>query len=171
MTPTARRAADAAIVAWLRAAHPLDGHRLWAAYIALPDEVDVAGWWTDTRPGSRIALPRVTAEGLVWHRWASDDGLVPGAWGLAEPPPTLPVVSPEAIDGFLVPGRAFDAAGGRLGRGGGYYDRTLAAARADAWTIGVGYACQHVQALPRDPWDRPVGLLLDERGPRPPRRA
>ena len=75
-----------------------------------------------------------------------------------------------AIDGFVVPGRAFDASGRRLGRGGGYYDRALALARPEAWTVGVGYACQHQQALPHDPWDRSVGLLLDERGARAPQR-
>lgn len=171
LTPTERTEADARICAWLATHRPLRRGQLFAAYVALPDEVDVQAWWRAAAVEVPIALPRVTADGLVWHAVTANEVLVRGAWGVQEPSVEAPVVPVAAIDGFVVPGRAFDAAGRRLGRGGGYYDRALAQARADAWTIGVGYACQQHEALPHDPWDRPVGLLLDERGARTPRRG
>ena len=170
MTPAERGVADAQICAWLATHRPLRRGQLFAAYVALPDEVDVAAWWRAAAAEVPIALPRVTADGLVWHAVTANEVLVRGAWGVQEPSVEAPVVAITAIDGFVVPGRAFDASGRRLGRGGGSSDRALALARPEAWTVGVGYACQHQQALPHDPWDRSVGLLLDERGARAPQR-
>ena len=72
-----------------------------------------------------------------------------------------PAPAPAAV---LVPGVAFDAAGGRLGRGGGFYDRSLAALPAGVRLIGVCFACQLVERVPREPHDALVHAVVTERG-------
>ena len=65
---------------------------------------------------------------------------------------------------------AFDRRGGRLGQGGGYYDRTLAALRATAWPpafVGLAYAGQEVERVPTDEHDQKLDAILTERGYRP----
>jgi 5-formyltetrahydrofolate cyclo-ligase len=65
----------------------------------------------------------------------------------------------------LVPGVAFDEAGGRLGRGGGFYDRSLAALRATGavYAVGLAYEAQMAARVPRDAWDEPVDVVATER--------
>jgi 5-formyltetrahydrofolate cyclo-ligase len=67
---------------------------------------------------------------------------------------------------LLVPLLAFDAAGWRLGYGGGFYDRTLAALRARAPTLAVGfaYAAQEVPEVPREPFDQRLDAVVTEAG-------
>lgn len=115
-----------------------------AAYAAMPGEVDLAGLLAE-QPGRRWVFPRISGHGLIFHRVrnAADD-LCPGPWGILEPSPTLPEIPVADIDAFLCPGLAFDPAGGRLGRGRGFYDRLLASARPDALKIGVCHAGQLV---------------------------
>ena len=62
-----------------------------------------------------------------------------------------------------MPGVTFDTKGGRLGFGGGYYDRLLALPMAaSALTIGLAYAFQVVPRLPAESWDKPVDILVTE---------
>lgn len=72
----------------------------------------------------------------------------------------LPDPPPGAVDLFIAPGVAFDQAGNRLGRGGGYYDRLLAG--VDVPIIGLAYTCQIVSRLPREKYDIPVSTLIHE---------
>jgi 5-formyltetrahydrofolate cyclo-ligase len=70
----------------------------------------------------------------------------------------------------LLPLLGFDAAGTRLGMGGGYYDRSFAFRQGRAappLLVGVGFACQELPALAPEPWDVPLDALLTERGFRP----
>jgi 5-formyltetrahydrofolate cyclo-ligase len=69
----------------------------------------------------------------------------------------------ERIDAVLVPGVAFDHEGGRLGRGGGYYDRLLAQ-MGDTLTIGTAFECQLESELPRETHDRAVRFIATEKG-------
>jgi 5-formyltetrahydrofolate cyclo-ligase len=63
-------------------------------------------------------------------------------------------------DAVLVPGLGFDVNGGRLGRGGGFYDRLLAA--GTACRVGVAFECQVVEALPLEPHDRRMEFIITE---------
>lgn len=92
--------------------------------------------------------------------------LIPGQLGVWEP-----VRAPErrlevsALKTVLVPGLAFSAQGGsRLGRGKGYYDRTLASADAGCRRIGVCFTCQMRETVPHEPHDVPVQAIVTERG-------
>ena len=141
---------------------------------ALPESIAlegrcIAGYWPvrgeiDPRPlllalRRPIALPvtgpRSTA--LEFRLWRPGDALVPGPFGLSEP--TGPLVEPDVL---LVPLLAFDASGNRLGYGGGYYDRTIAATGALA--IGAAHAAQEAAAVPVGPDDRPLDGVLTEAG-------
>ncbi len=93
------------------------------------------------------------------------EDLLPGRYGVLEPPSGRPGRALEDGDLVLVPGLAFDRSGHRLGRGGGYWDRTIPAIRPEGLVlIGVGFAWQQVEQVPHGPDDRRVDALLSEAG-------
>ncbi len=65
---------------------------------------------------------------------------------------------------MLLPLVAWDRTGTRLGMGSGWYDRTLARDTIRASRVGVGWALQEADALPRDDWDLPLDAVVTERG-------
>jgi len=87
-----------------------------------------------------------------------DAQLMPGAFGVREPSPDLPVIPVKRIDAFLCPGLAFDPHGARLGRGRGFYDRMLSKARPGALKIGV---CFPWQIVP-DVFPEAHDVIMDE---------
>jgi len=115
--------------------------------------------------GHVIALPAIVARAqpLRFHRWNATDALQDHAYGVKEPLGSAEMVVPDVL---LVPLLAFDASGFRLGYGGGYYDRTLAALRAmkPILAIGIAYAGQEVDAVPHDGHDQKLDGLLSESG-------
>jgi 5-formyltetrahydrofolate cyclo-ligase len=115
--------------------------------------------------GHPLALPRVEgkAKPLVFHRWREGEKLVIHKFGMSEPSVDSEIVAPDVL---LVPLLAFDADGYRLGYGGGFYDRTLDALRAQKaiLAIGVAYAGQEVGELPRAPHDHVLDAVLTEKG-------
>ncbi|MBX3742854.1 MAG: 5-formyltetrahydrofolate cyclo-ligase [Akkermansiaceae bacterium] len=116
-----------------------------SVYAPLPGEVDITPLVAEF-PHLRWVFPRVEGSELVLHVVndpATD--LEPGAFGIREPKPGLPVVDLFHVDAFLCPGLAFDEFGGRLGRGRGFYDRLLEHARGDALKVGV---CHKEQLVP-----------------------
>lgn len=114
-----------------------------AGYWPIATEIDVRPLWRGLKAAARCALPVVVEAGaaLQFRRWALIEDLEDGPHGTRQPMAAAPIVRPQIV---LVPLLAFDAEGGRLGQGGGYYDRTLAALRSDGpvTAIGVGYALQ-----------------------------
>ena len=112
--------------------------------------------------GAHIAFPRVTAKdaALDFHLVPDGEILAPGRFGIHEPLSHWPQVMPRLL---LVPLLAYDDQGYRLGTGGGYYDRTLAAL-AGARAIGIAYGGQRMEDLPREPHDYPLDAILTEHG-------
>jgi len=108
---------------------------------------------------------------LLWFaRWRPDTPLHPNRFGIPEPDPMgEPRWRAPYLNLVLLPLVAFDRAGGRLGMGGGFYDRTFAFKNGGPGTIGpslvgLAHACQEVPQLVRDSWDIPLNAVVTDRG-------
>ncbi|MDD9875886.1 MAG: 5-formyltetrahydrofolate cyclo-ligase [Magnetovibrio sp.] len=135
-----------------------------SGYLAIGDELDVApALEAFLEAGYVAALPVVTGAGrpLEFRRWQPGMDLEPGPLRTRHPPTGAATLTPEIL---LVPMLAFDAAGYRIGWGGGFYDRTLAKLRAagGAEAVGVGYAAQRVDKVPRDHHDARLDWIATE---------
>ncbi|MEI6676492.1 MAG: 5-formyltetrahydrofolate cyclo-ligase [Verrucomicrobiota bacterium] len=142
---------------WLAARPEL---RTVALFAALAQEVDLlplVAW----DPNRCWVFPRVCGQNLVWHE-VRDVGhdFVSGTLGISEPMATLPVVQVCAVDVFLCPGLAFDENGGRLGRGGGFYDRMLVGVRSAALKVGICHPVQRVSDTFPEPHDIPMDAVI-----------
>jgi len=161
LDPAERAACDDAIVAALRALVDALKPASLAAWWPMPGEPDpraaFARWHA---AGIALALPRVAAPGapLVFERWTPGTTLQVGLFGTRHPPPGRALV-PELL---LIPCLGFDRCGFRLGYGGGYYDRTLAAL-GPAGTAGVGYACCEITGFVPGVHDRPLQRIVTDR--------
>jgi len=140
-----------------------------ALYAALPSELGTQPVFeVICRSGKTALFPRVDPERRVLEfcavsRW---EELEPGSYGFREPA-TGAAVRLEVADLVLVPGLAFDAAGHRLGRGGGWFDRTFPrTARPCPLLIGYAYEEQVVASVPHGPADRCVDWIVTERATR-----
>jgi 5-formyltetrahydrofolate cyclo-ligase len=113
----------------------------------------------------KLALPRIDSGRMTFHRVAGLVGLTKGSHGVLEPAVgegTL--VLPGEASVVLVPGMAFDRRGGRLGKGGGFYDRLLVERHLRARRIAVCFACQVVESVPVEPHDMEVDAIVTEDG-------
>jgi 5-formyltetrahydrofolate cyclo-ligase len=120
--------------------------------------------------GKRVVFPLMSREDdvprLAWHAVKSwDEVIVNGPFSVREPDPAqCPRVHPLELDCIFVPGLAFDARGDRLGRGGGYYDAALAEFDVGTPRIGLMFACQQAESIPRDTHDQMVEIVITEAG-------
>ncbi|MDE0946117.1 MAG: 5-formyltetrahydrofolate cyclo-ligase [Sphingobium sp.] len=145
-SPLARRLADARTVAlYMGLDDEAPAQRLAAPLIALDKQV---------------ALPRVLDRlgSMDFLPWTPDAPLIPGPFRTSHPEPGDGPVIPDAIIAPLV---GFDRALNRLGQGGGYYDRAFARF-PDALRIGLAWSAQELDAVPADPWDLPLDIILTE---------
>lgn len=136
------------------------------SFLSMSDEIDtgaiaLAAW----QMAKTIAVPAVSWE---HHRMTPieittlEADVACGRHGVPEPPAHGQPVPIEMIDLIVVPGVAFDRAGQRLGRGGGFYDRFLAHDECRAVTCGLAFREQVLDALETEPHDRPVDLLVTD---------
>ncbi len=124
-----------------------------------PDTSEALARWSAA--GRRLAVPRV--EGDVMRFYEYDPRTMrPGAFGIAEPGPEARLCEPPELDLVIVPGTAFTAAGARMGRGRGYYDKYLAQPEVHAVKIGVCYAHQLVGELPSEPHDVAMDCVITD---------
>ncbi len=134
---------------------------LYSAMQAEVDEAEIAQ--AALAGGKRVAYPLVVpGQRALAFAICSPERLVPGVMGTREPPPGSPVVPPEEIDLALVPGVAFDVRCGRLGRGRGHYDATLARLRPSAARVGLAFEVQLVPSLPSEPHDESLDAVVTE---------
>jgi 5-formyltetrahydrofolate cyclo-ligase len=135
-------------------------------FLAFRNEIDLSQLF-ERWPDKRWLAPRVVEDTgekpyLALHLY-NPTRLVRHRFGMLEPDPALPTVHAVEVEVVLVPGVAFDRRGGRLGFGGGFYDRLLPLA-SRATCIGVTYDELVLDALPMQPWDCRVGWLVTPGG-------
>lgn len=111
--------------------------------------------------GARVLLPYLRGDGMEAAEVRPGDDLVATGYGPREPRHPV-AVDPGAIDLVVAPGLAFDRRGGRLGYGGGRFDRYLARLRPDARRVGVGFHAQLVDRVPLEPGDEPVDVVVTD---------
>jgi 5-formyltetrahydrofolate cyclo-ligase len=138
--------------------------RVIAGYVSISDEADVAPLLgLLAGHNSELALPAVIGrdEPLEFRRWKPEDTLEDGPFATRHPAEASERAVPDLL---LVPLLGFDLEGGRLGYGGGYYDRTLEALRAagPVTAVGIGYAAQRMDGLPRETHDQPLDWIVTE---------
>ena len=125
--------------------------QIWANVVALPEVVAARTVMVfDSVPGEPITGPFI--------EWCREQGKVVAL------PEDAPAIDPALVDVVIVPGLAFTDSGGRLGQGGGWYDRFLAHTRADCVTVGVGFRQQLVAAIPTEPHDVDVSIVVSDAG-------
>jgi len=160
------RAADAVAGHGLAFLHP-KGAAVVSGFAPLPDEFRL---WPLLRrlaaEGHRLVLPVMQGKRkpLLFRAWAPGDAMDRAVWGIAEPRADKPELEPDIL---IVPLLAFDRRGRRLGYGGGFYDRTLAALRARKAiaAVGVGYDEQLIDAVPHLDYDERLDWVLTPSGP------
>jgi 5-formyltetrahydrofolate cyclo-ligase len=147
----------------------LPGEKLLiCGYFPMRTEVDLLPLLKELlTEGHTIALPHKEGRAFAFRIIRSFDELVEGPFGVPEPRDDDPVAEPEKIDLLLLPGRAFDPAGNRLGRGNGGFDIFLTHLRkvnprAEAW--GVCYDFQILHSIPMEAHDEQVDAVVTPRG-------
>lgn len=134
-----------------------------AVYRAIGSELDTAALSLAlASEGRELCLPVVVERDtpMIFRRWSPGEPLELDEAGVPAPFPLAEAVIPDLI---LTPLLAFDAQGGRLGQGGGYYDRTFAAL-PDVLRVGFAYAGQEVENLTVEPHDIRLHGVLTETG-------
>ncbi len=169
MEPALRKEKSNRICALLTA-HPVitDADHLFV-YVDFRSEVEtmdlirdlIAAGKTISVPVTLLQKSRLQAVRLT----NPDTQLMPGCYGIPEPTPdqiTKATVDPATIDTVLIPGSVFDTGGGRLGYGGGYYDRFLTESAPRAARVGVTFELQLVDQVPMEPHDQYMDVLVTE---------
>jgi 5-formyltetrahydrofolate cyclo-ligase len=164
--PAPRRdAATARILAALRELAQVRRARTLAAYAAFGTEAVLDPWLRERiEAGVGVFLPYVDGESLSLVRVRDlDADLHPGYRGIREPAPgRRRPARVDRVEVFVVPGAAFDRSGNRIGYGGGHFDRLLSTAARDALVVGVAFDVQVVDAVPAEPHDVRIDVLITE---------
>ena len=170
LKPEERTLADTAINARVQALPEYRCAEQVLGYLALPDEPSLGQLMESSVLSGLCVFAPVVADRahIFFVRWFPADGFCAGLYGSWSPsseeqPRHVPSIA-------LVPGRAFDATGYRLGRGAGCYDRVLDMIATFATVVGVAYDCQMVDRVPREEHDRSVDVVITEKRVIRPRR-
>lgn len=135
-----------------------------SGFMPIRTEIDPIPAMAEATAHGPVGVPVIEAPDspLKFARWTPDAPMVPGAFG-AMIPDQPEFFEPEIV---IVPLLAFSRAGGRLGYGGGFYDRTLEQLRSRRATLAIGFAFagQETDDLPLEETDQPLDLIVTEAG-------
>lgn len=135
-----------------------------SGFMPIRTEIDPTPAMAEATAHGVVGVPVIEAADhpLKFAAWTPEAKMVSGAFGAAVPA-TYQFFEPEIL---IVPLLAFDRKGGRLGYGGGFYDRTLEMLRARRATLAIGFAFagQEMEDLPLEPTDEPLDMIVTEEG-------
>ena len=167
LSPATQQLAATALVTQALSLAQLASSQHIALYLANDAELDtfplIQALW---QLGKQVYLPVLhpfSAGYLLFVQYQQDTLLYPNKFGIPEPLPACHRLRPvNQLDIIFTPLVAFDAAGNRLGMGGGFYDRTLAQLPPDSHcqVIGLAHSCQQVNAVPSQAWDIPLKQII-----------
>lgn len=133
-----------------------------AGFIPIRTEINPLPVMATMANDGPVGVPVIEAKGspLAFHRWRPGCAMEPGLFGAAVPANGVEII-PQVV---IVPLVAFDRKGGRLGYGGGFYDRTLEylRMRGRVFAVGFAYAAQEAKELPLEPTDQPLDAIVTE---------
>ena len=133
-----------------------------AGYLPIRSEIDPLPAMAEAAAHGPVAVPVIMGAGMAlrFSRWAPEGALRAGPFG-TRVPQVDDFFDPEIV---IVPLVAFTRAGGRLGYGGGFYDRTLEGLRALRPTLAIGFAygVQEADALPLEATDQPLDMIVTD---------
>lgn len=139
-----------------------------SAWWPIKAELNLRAWLTGIAArGAQAALPIVATKGapLIFRLWTPETKMERGLWNIP-----VPAEGPEVTpDITLAPVVGWDAAGYRLGYGGGYFDRTLAALAPQTFAVGVGLDAARIPTIFPQPHDISMRFIVTETGPHTPR--
>jgi len=138
--------------------------QIFSAYWPIKGEPDLRPLMHELHAaGVTIALPIVETKAapLVFRRWTPDTKMVRGDWNIPVPPPEADALVPDIT---LAPLMGWDDPGYRLGYGGGYFDRTLAALSPRPATIGIGLQTAQLATIYPQPHDIALDIILTDAG-------
>ena len=144
----------------------LAGHRgvPLAGYMVMRTEIDPTAAMEEASAHGPVGVPMILGAGqpLKFRLWEPGVEMIAGEFG-AFIPAEGDWMTPEIV---IVPLVAYDLTGGRLGYGGGFYDRTLEGLRANQATLAIGFAytAQQADSIPLEPTDQPLNLTITESG-------
>ncbi|RYD44231.1 MAG: 5-formyltetrahydrofolate cyclo-ligase [Sphingomonadales bacterium] len=135
-------------------------HAVIGTYVAWGDEPDILPIFGSLAEAGALALPHHAARADTMHfrRWRPGEPLTKGPWATQQPSDEAPMTTPDLIFCPLV---GFDRQGGRIGQGGGHYDRYFAA-HPRVLRIGIGWSVQEIDATPRESTDIALDAILTE---------
>lgn len=139
-----------------------------AAFFPLKSEPDIRPFLREAlQQGIELYLPSAGERSFIFRRVMDLRRLRAGPWNIPEPIPDAPAIDPQKLRYALVPGRAFDREGWRIGRGGAGYDRWIREQRAlNPNTIfwGIAFECQILSIIPHTNHDERVDEIVTARG-------
>lgn len=169
MDAATRAAASQAILGGIAGLPAFRDARAVLAYAGFGSELQTGGFLRRVLDeGKKLLLPRVNRERRLLELYEVGDperDLQAGMWGISEPAPErCAVADPLDTDFVLVPGVAFDALGGRLGYGAGFYDRLISTSLPPrAWLVAGAFETQMVEEVPMYENDVPIDAVVTEK--------
>jgi len=157
-----RKEADILIARGIEHALPDLAAASFAFYWPMAGEPDlrgaVAAW---SRAGAKASLPEtIKGQPLTFRPWSPGSPMRPGIWNI--PVPDTPDEAQPAV--LIIPCLGFDRQGYRLGFGGGFYDRTLAARSPKPLAVGIGYSASEMPTIQPELHDIPMDVIVTENG-------
>lgn len=132
-------------------------------FVSMGDEVDTINIIKHAlKDNKSICVPRVISKlkGMETVEIKTLEELKPGKFGILEPKAGNNIINAEVIDLVLLPGLAFDKAGGRLGYGGGFYDRYLLNLNKNVPKVGIGFDFQIIDKVIMEKYDNYIDGII-----------